>query len=296
MNLSPSPQLGMYYMVPYKDKNRGYISQFQIGYKGLIQLAIRSGQYRSLNVVPVHTGEIRMTNPLFEEFEYTPITDEEKLKTAKTVGYIAAFELTNGFRKTLYWTREQMLDHADRFSAAFHKDAVKSPYPNKQRVSFADYEAGKYPREDEWKYSSFWYKNFDAMACKTMLRQLISKWGVMSIDFQTAYEADGAVLNNDGTKDYIDTPEYTGNVGDFGVDAQYVAEAPQGSDENSADSEPIQSVKEEPVAEKPKRGRPRKTTESTPAPAQAPETIPDEGAIIEDDDPMTDFLSNAGNE
>ena len=74
----------------------------------------------------------------------------------------------------------------------------------KVKVSFEDFEAGNYPKEDEWMYSSFWYKDFDGMAYKTMLRQLISKWGIMSIEMQRAYEGDMAEINGDGTNSYVD--------------------------------------------------------------------------------------------
>lgn len=214
LKLSPSPQLGQYYMVPYKQKAKydregnllapeHSVAQFQLGYKGYIQLAIRSGQYRSLNVVPVLSGEFAIISPLFEQYEYVPITDYETRKNTPVVGYVAAFELVNGYRKVLYWSKEQMLAHADRYSQAFSKDATKGRYA---KVSFADYEAGNYPPEDEWKYSSFWYKDFDGMACKTMLRQLISKWGIMSIDLQKALASDEAALETDGTPNYLDAP------------------------------------------------------------------------------------------
>ena len=97
------------------------------------------------------------------------------------------FEYLNGFKKTIYWSREKMINHADRYSPAFSKNAAGGKYP---KVSFEDYCAKNYPKSDEWKYSSFWYKDFDAMAYKTMLRQLISKWGIMSIELQTAFEED----------------------------------------------------------------------------------------------------------
>lgn len=213
LKLSPSPQLGQYYMVPYKQKEKRdrdgniltperTVAQFQLGYKGYIQLAIRSGQYRSLNVVPVLQGELAIVSPLFEQYEYHPITDYETRKNTPVVGYVSAFELVNGYRKVLYWSKEEMLAHADRYSQAFSKDATTGRYP---KVSFADYEARNYPPGDEWKYSSFWYKDFDGMACKTMLRQLISKWGIMSIDLQKALASDEAALNTDGTTNYIDT-------------------------------------------------------------------------------------------
>ena len=93
-----------------------------------------------------------------------------------------------------------MLAHADKYSQAFYKDAgkVKTKYGEKQRVSFADYEAGNYDPRDSWMYSSFWYKNFDGMAYKTMLRQPIGKWGPMSISMQNAFAADNAVVDQNG--------------------------------------------------------------------------------------------------
>jgi recombination protein RecT len=104
-----------------------------------------------------------------------------------------------------------MLAHADRYSAAFSKDAtdINTKSGTKHKVSFADYEAGNYSPKDEWMYSSFWYKDFDGMAFKTMLRQLISKWGIMSIDMQTAIDSDMAVINEDGSMDYVDNYEET---------------------------------------------------------------------------------------
>lgn len=199
LKLSPSPQLGYFYMVPYSNKNMDFPeAQFQLGYKGYIQLAARSGQYRKLPVLPIKEGELISFDPLNEEIEVNMIQDEVERENAKTVGYYAMFEYLNGFRKALYWSREKMLAHADRFSQAFSLNG------DRYKVSFADYEAGKYDPKDAWRYSSFWYKDFDAMACKTMVRQLISKWGIMSIDMQTAYEADMAVIHEDGTKEYVD--------------------------------------------------------------------------------------------
>jgi len=123
------------------------------------------------------------------------------------VGYYAYFELNNGFRKVLYWSKDKMLAHADRYSQAFHLEAREAQDPRYSRVSYADFVAGNYPKGDEWKYSSFWYKDFDGMACKTMLRQLISKWGIMSIDLQKALASDEAAIGADGSKNYLDAPE-----------------------------------------------------------------------------------------
>ena len=176
LKLSPSPQLGQYYMVPFEDKKRGEkVATFILGYKGMIQLALRSGQYKKLNVLAIKDGELIRYDPLNEEIEVSMIQDEEEREKAPTIGYYAMFEYLNGFRKTLYWSKSKMLAHADRYSAAFSKDGGNFGRGGRfHRVSFADYEAGNYPQGDEWMYSSFWYKDFDGMAFKTMLRQLIS--------------------------------------------------------------------------------------------------------------------------
>lgn len=202
----PFPQLGQYYMVPFNDRERGKVAQFQLGYKGYIQLAIRSGQYKKLNVLAIKDGELIKFDPLNEEIEVRLIEDEEAREAAETIGYYAMFEYTNGFRKAIYWSKKKMLAHADKYSQAFSANGgtVKTRYGEKTKVSYSDYVAGNFDPKDAWMYSSFWYKDFDGMAYKTMLRQLISKWGIMSIDMASAIDADMAVINDDGTKDYVD--------------------------------------------------------------------------------------------
>lgn len=200
LSLSPSPQLGQFYMVPFNDKEKGKVAQFILGYKGYIQLALRSGQYRKLNVLSIKEGELIRYDPLNEEIEVKLIEDEEEREQAATIGYYAMFEYLNGFRKTMYWSKAKMIAHADRYSQAFSKDGGRFGRNGQySRVSYADYAAGNYSQNDEWMYSSFWYKDFDGMAYKTMLRQLISKWGIMSIDMQTAMEKDDAIINDDGS-------------------------------------------------------------------------------------------------
>lgn len=209
LKLSPSPQLGHYYLVPYSDNKAGTkVAQFQMGYKGYIQLAIRSGQYKKLTVLAIKEGEFISFDPMNEEINIQlMVNDWDAREKAETVGYYAMFELVNGFRKSMYWSKNQMLAHADKYSQAFSKDrtAINTRYGVKHKVSYADYVAGNYDQRDSWMYSSFWYKNFDAMAYKTMLRQLISKWGIMSIEMQSAYESDMAYLKVDGSKVYVDT-------------------------------------------------------------------------------------------
>lgn len=195
LDLSLSPQLGLAYMVPFEDnKNGRTVATFILGYKGYIQLAIRSGKYRKINVVAVKEGEFVSYNPLTEDLQVNLIADDEERERAAAVGYYAYFELVNGFQKSLYWSKKKMLLHADEYSKAFSLEAKKGKQPKYDKVSYADFEAGKVPEAEMWKYSSFWYKDFDGMAYKTMLRQLISKWGIMSIDMQEAFDRDGAEL------------------------------------------------------------------------------------------------------
>lgn len=176
LKLSPSPQLGQYYMVPFNDKDRGKVAQFQLGYKGYIQLAIRSGQYKKLNVLAIKEGELIRFDPLNEEIEVKLIDDEEAREAAQTIGYYAMFEYTNGFKKAIYWSKKKMEAHALKYSKGYQ---AKKGY-------------------------TFWEKDFDGMAYKTMLRQLISKWGIMSIEMMSALDADMAVINEDGTKNYVE--------------------------------------------------------------------------------------------
>ena len=181
LKLSPSPQLGHYYLVPFNDKDKGKVAQFQLGYKGYIQLAVRSGQYKKLNVLAIKEGELVRFDPLNEEMEVRLIEDEKLREEAPTAGYYAMFEYNNGFRKALYWSRAKMEAHAKKYSPGYKRDLEKGT---------------------SW---TFWAKDFDAMAYKTMLRQLISKWGIMSIDLQDAIDSDMAVIREDGSRDYVET-------------------------------------------------------------------------------------------
>ena len=203
LKLSPSPQLGQYYMVPFNDKNKGKVAQFQLGYKGYIQLAIRSGQYKKLNVLAIKEGELVKFDPLNEEIEVKLIEDEEARENAETIGYYAMFEYTNGFKKAMYWSKSKMEAHALKYSMGYR---AKKGY-------------------------TFWEKDFDGMAYKTMLRQLISKWGIMSIELQSAIDADMAVINDDGTKNYVENEP---DVIDMEPIEEEQATEPQQSDVASA--------------------------------------------------------------
>ena len=181
LNLSPSPQLSYFYMVPFNDTKRGVkVAQFQIGYKGLIQLAIRSGQYKKINVLSIKKGELEYFDPLNEEIKVKLMVDDWNAREqAETIGYYAMFELTNGFQKAMYWSKEQMEHHAITYSQGYK---AKKGY-------------------------TFWEKSFDRMAEKTMLKQLLSRWGIMSTELQQAIDADEAVINEDGSMNYVETEE-----------------------------------------------------------------------------------------
>lgn len=190
LGLMHSPQLAHYYLVPFANKFKDTKdAQFILGWKGYIQLAIRSGQYRNINVVAIKESELISYNALDEELKVNLIEDELERETAKTIGYYAMFELINGFKKTMYWSKEKMLKHADRYSPAF------------SAKKYADIESGK--TQASFSESSFWYKDFDGMAFKTMLRQLISKWGVMSVELEKAFVKDETVNYDENTSVYV---------------------------------------------------------------------------------------------
>lgn len=177
LNLSPSPQLGQYYLVPFKNTKRGTTeAAFVLGYKGYVQLALRSGYYKQINVISIKKGEMAYFNPLTEEYQLNVIEDYSEREKTETVGYLATFEYLNGFRKTIYWSREKMEAHAIQYSKGY---AAKKGY-------------------------TFWEKDFDGMAFKTMLRQLISKWGIMSTELEQAYTNDMAILRDGQPPEYFD--------------------------------------------------------------------------------------------
>ena len=246
LKLSPSPQLGQFYMVPFKqkaktDRNGNVLQEactnatFVLGYKGYIQLATRSGEYKRINAMPIKEGELISYNPFDDEIELEYIQNDELREGLPTIGYYAMFEYHNGFKKVMYWSKDKMLAHADKYSPAFSAQAFKN------------IEEGKVSERDMWKYSSFWYKDFDGMACKTMLRQLISKWGLMSIDMQKAFDADGGIIGDNGEVTFSD------------------------SEREGADEAPATEIIEAEIAEETPEPTPEPIPEPTPEPQeQAP--------------------------
>ena len=141
--------------------------------------SVSQSRYENINVVAIKEGELKSWNPLTEELKVEIIEDDTKREQLQTIGYYAYFELLNGFRKEMYWSKAKMESHATKYSQA---------YRNKNG-------------------SSFWLKDFDQMAFKTMLRQLISKWGIMSAELNKALESDMSVINESGKKEYVDNVE-----------------------------------------------------------------------------------------
>lgn len=166
LDLPLVPTLGLAYIVPYKGS-----CQFQIGYKGLIELAERTGAFKSIIDEPVYEGELVKRNRFYGEYEF----DESKRVSDKVVGYMASFTLINGFSKMIYWEKSEIESHAKKFSQA--------------------YKAG---------YNTPWKTDFDAMARKTVLKALFSKYAPKSISYelQTAINFDQSVS----------APKYTDNM------------------------------------------------------------------------------------
>lgn len=198
LGLTPSPQLGQYYLVPFKSKakyKKGVMvapetvkAQFVLGYRGYIQLALRSGYYADLDVMEIKQGEYLGKDKDTGKPCFQFIENDDQRDALPVIGYMAYFVYLNGFKKVIYWSHKKMMNHADQYSPAFSAAA----YTKIQNGEIAD--------KDMWNYSSYWYKDFDGMAKKTMLRQLIGKWGIMSIEMQSAIGQDNNIIgmNDDG--------------------------------------------------------------------------------------------------
>ena len=167
LDLPLDKNLGYAYLVPFKDYKNGNVqkAQFILGYKGYIQLAQRSGRYKALNVTPVYEGELISWNRLTEEIDFDP----EKRVSDVVIGYCGHFELLNGFKKTVYWTKQEVENHRIKH--------------NKMK--------------DKKTLSGVWASDYDSMACKTVLRNLLSKWGILSIEMQTAEIRDERTMDLD---------------------------------------------------------------------------------------------------
>ncbi|WP_144453607.1 recombinase RecT [Bacillus subtilis] len=188
LDLPVDKNLGYAWIVPY-----GGRAQFQLGYKGYIQLALRTGQYKFINCIPVHEGELQKWNPLTEEIEI----DFEKRESDAVIGYAAYFELLNGFRKTVYWTKAQVEKHKKKFS--------KSDFG--------------------------WKNDWDAMALKTVLKAILSKWGILSVEMQKAVIEDDEARERIDITDEMSDPEI--------IDAEVSEEKPSAQDADPFDGKPV---------------------------------------------------------
>lgn len=179
MDLPIDKNLGYAYIVPFNRKEKQgkqWIihneAQFILGYKGYIQLAQRSGQYKALNALEVYEGQLIDWNPLTEEFifDYSAKTSDE------VIGYVGFFELINGFKKTVYWTKQEIETHRIKNAKGYDKS----------------------------KLSGAWVDNYNQMAIKTVLRNMLSKWGILSVEMQTAVTSDEKVFRLDNNDDLIE--------------------------------------------------------------------------------------------
>lgn len=181
LDLPLDPNLGFAYVIPFKNNKKGVTeAQFQIGYKGFIQLAIRSGQFLLINVTDIREGELKGEDILTGEMSFSRVPDRE---SKPVVGYAAFFKLTNGFSKTMYMTVGEVKAHAGRYSQTY---SSKNEYIRK---------------------ASKWATDFDAMAKKTVLKLLLSKFGPLSVEMQNAIQNDQAVIDDQGEAQYLDNPE-----------------------------------------------------------------------------------------
>lgn len=181
LDLPLDKNLGFAYVIPYKNnRERTTEAQFQLGAKGIKQLAIRSGQFIGMNVTDVREGEIAGRNRMTGEMTFNWIENDEEREKAKVVGYLAWFKLVNGFEKTKYMTVDEIKAHATRYSQTY---SSKNDYVRK---------------------NSKWATDFDKMAEKTVMKLLLSKDAPLSVDMQTAFRADQSVQREEGKYIYSD--------------------------------------------------------------------------------------------
>lgn len=187
LDLPIEKQLGLAYIVPFNGKDRATgkwvkKAQFMLGYKGYIQLAQRSGQYRKLTVDVLYEGELIYWDRFKEDLKY----DMNAKTSDEVVGYFGHFELLNGFEKTVYWTKEQVEKHRIENNKA----------------------------KDKRKLTGVWASNYDAMAQKTVIRNLLSKWGILSIEMQNALVNDDTVndIDNSGQIQRADVTDSVDDV------------------------------------------------------------------------------------
>ena len=220
LNLPLDPNLGFAYAIPYKNNKTGKTeAQFQIGWKGVLQLAIRSGQFKAINVTDVREGEYQGEDLLTGEMRLTSVDNREQ---HKIVGYAAYMRLVNGFEKSVYWSVEKVEAHARQYSQTY---SSSKDYIRKQ---------------------SKWTTDFDAMAKKTVLKMLLSKYAPLSIEMRDAIQSDQAVFTSEGESKYLDNPDTAESLEEMAEEAVEVvdeAPTPQPTDKTEADGKE-QAVKQ----------------------------------------------------
>jgi recombination protein RecT len=256
LNLSINKNLGYAFVIGYENKRKGIVeAQFQIGAKGLKQLAQRTGQYKFLNDSDVREGEIKSRNRLTGNIEFAWVEDDEERLKLPIVGYVCYFELKSGFSSTLYMTVQQLEEHARKYSQAYtydlRKGYTKSP----------------------------WSTDRDAMCRKTVVKLNINRHGPMSTELQRAVELDQAVVNDDGSATYIDG-EVTEPEDKAAQTKARIQAAEAKFKENSASEHKPVAVKSQSVTD---------TTETSPTGTEEPTITDDELATVDDGSALDDI-------
>lgn len=181
LGLPINNSIGFAYIIPYnlKQKDGTFVqkAQFQLGYKGFIQLAMRSGQFKTMNVTEVKQGEIGFVDFLTGEIDWTWLPRDKKRSGLPTIGYVAYFRLLNGFEKSLYMTNDELQAHGKKFSKTFAKGF------------------------------GLWKDDFDSMAKKTVLKLLISKYAPLSVEMQTSVITDQAIIEDIDNLNNVEYPD-----------------------------------------------------------------------------------------
>jgi len=236
LDLPIDPNLGRAYIIPYGGK-----AQFQMGYKGFVELAIRTNQYKTMHATEVYEDEILDYNPIFEELrfaeDFSLCTQRASGQRDKIVGYYAYYELLSGFRKGLYMTKAEVESHAKRYSKTYNNGP--------------------------------WQTHFDEMAKKTVIKLLLSKWAMLSIQVRTAIEQDQKVFDgNTGSyednRPDVDAVDAAANAVEAKIAAEVTAEEQKAPEKKQ---EPAQETKPAPAAQQAQKAKP--------APAE-PEATPED--------------------
>lgn len=219
LDLPIDQNLGFAALVPYSGK-----AQFQVMWKGFVQLAQRSGQYATMGRGVVYEDEIVSYNPIYGQIElvqdFSKCTQRANGEADKIAGYLAWFELNNGFRKELYMTKAEVEHHALTYSKSYQYDVAKH------------------------RKSSRWSIDFDVMAQKTVIKRLLSQWGILSVDMQTAMREDQKVYDADGASSYADNPENDDTPYlDAASESDFIeAESTEATPEDEAEAKEMESL------------------------------------------------------